>query len=93
MNPPTKRTESYRYPHGDTPPETRRVQYEICRNVPLGRKIELTFSMCDTGRLLALSGLRMLHPEATEAQLQRMWARKHLGPELFEQVYGDARYG
>ncbi len=79
--------------NGDTPPEVLRVQYEICRRVPTGRKLELAFSMYDTGRLLALAGLRMLHPDASEAQLQRLWALKHLGPELFEQVYGDPQHG
>ncbi|MBN1361656.1 MAG: hypothetical protein JW993_13750 [Sedimentisphaerales bacterium] len=77
----------------DTPPEVRRVQYEICRRIPTGRKLELTLSMYDTGRLLALAGLRMLHPEASDADLQRLWARKHLGPELFEQVYGGPQRG
>lgn len=77
----------------DTPPEMQRIQYEICRKIPIGRKIELTFSMYDTGRLLALAGLRMLHPDASEAQLRRLWALKHLGRELFEKVYGAAEHG
>ncbi len=92
MNPEAKKTEPCKYPYGDTPPEVRRVQYEICRKIPLGRKIELTLSMYDTGRLLALSGLRMLHPDAADAELQRMWALKHLGPELFEQVFGEPQH-
>lgn len=82
-----------RYEQSDTPPEVRRVHYEICRKVPLGRKLELTFGMCDTGRLLAIAGLRMRHPRASERELQRLWARQHLGPELFERVYGGQRRG
>ncbi len=76
-----------RYDQSDTPPEVRRVHYAICRRVPVGRKIELTFGMCDTGRLLAIAGLRMRHPNAGEQELQRLWARQHLGPALFRQVY------
>ena len=77
----------------DTPPEMLRVQYDICRSVPTGRKLELAFDMYDTGRLLALAGLRMLHPAASEAQLQRLWALRHLGRDLFEQVYGEPQHG
>jgi hypothetical protein len=77
----------------DTPPDVVRAHYEICRRVPVGRKLELAFDMYDTGRLLALAGLRMRHPDASEEQLQRLWARQHLGPGLFEQVYGGNRGG
>jgi hypothetical protein len=94
MDPDAENTAFRGREDGDTSPEVLRVQYEICRRVPVGRKLEFTFSMYDTGRLLALAGLRMLHPDASEAQLQRLWALKHLGPELFEQVYGEGpRHG
>lgn len=82
-----------RYDRSDTPPEVQRAYYEICRRVPLGRRLELTFGMCDTGRRLALAGLRMRHPDASEEQLQRLWARQHLGQELFERVYGGRLHG
>lgn len=82
-----------KYAKIDTPPEVQRIHYEITRRVPVGRKIELTFDMCDTGHILAIAGLRMRHPEATEQDLQRLWARQHLGPELFERVYGDQPRG
>lgn len=77
----------------DTPPEVQRVHYEICRTLSDGRRLELAFDMCDTGRLLAIAGLRMRHPDASEDQLQRLWARQHLGPELFERVYGGSQRG
>ena len=81
-----------RHEKSDTPPEVQRIHYEICRRVPLGRKIELTLDMCDTGRLLAIAGLRMRHPEANEQELQRLWARQHLGRELFAKVYGGRKH-
>ncbi|MCU0915558.1 MAG: hypothetical protein MUC88_13470 [Planctomycetes bacterium] len=77
----------------DTSPEARQVQYELYRRMPLGRKLELAFDMYDTGRRLALAGLRMRHPRATEKELERLWARQHLGPELFERVYGVSKRG
>ncbi len=93
MNPEAKNAEPRGHINGDTPPEVLQIQYDICRRIPTGRKLELTFSMYDTGRLLALTGLQMLYPDAGEAQLQRLWALKHLGPELFEQVYGGRQHG
>jgi hypothetical protein len=75
----------------DTSPEARRVQYELYRRMSLGRKLELVFDMYDTGQRLAMAGLRMRHPEATEDQLWRLWLRQHLGHKLFERVYGGSR--
>lgn len=77
----------------DTSPETRRVLHNLYRQMPLGRRLELAFDMYDTGRLLALAGLRMRYPDATEEELGRLWARQHLGRELFEQVYGAEKRG
>jgi hypothetical protein len=77
----------------DTSPEARRVLYDLYRQMPLGRRLELVLDMCDTGRLLALAGLRMRYPDATDEELRRLWARQHLGRELFEQVYGDEKRG
>jgi hypothetical protein len=77
----------------DTSPEARRVLYDLYRRMPLGRKLELVLDMCDTGRLLAIAGLRMRHPNASEEELTRLWARQHLGRELFERVYGGEKRG
>jgi hypothetical protein len=75
----------------DTTPEARQVQEELWRRMPLGRRLELVFDMYDTGQQLALAGLRLQHPEATEEELWRLWARRHLGEELFERVYGASK--
>jgi hypothetical protein len=77
----------------DTPPEVRRIQYDLYRRIPLGRRLELVFDLYDTGKALAMAGLRMRHPDASAAELQRLWARQHLGAELFERVYGVAKRG
>jgi len=77
----------------DTSPEARRVLYDLYRRMPLGCRLELVFDMCDTGRALAIAGLRIRHPGATEEELQRLWARQHLGQELFERVYGGEDRG
>jgi len=32
--------------------------------------------------------IRMRHPEASEEDVRRLWARQHLGEELFDAAYG-----
>lgn len=67
------------------------VQCEIYRQMPACRKLELVFESYRTGRLLAMAGIRMRNPDATSEDLWRLWAREHLGEELFESVYGGAQ--
>jgi hypothetical protein len=74
----------------DTPPEAQRVHYEIIRKLPLYRRLELVFDTCEMGRGIAMAGLRMRHPNATEKELSWLWAHQHLGRELFDRVYGSA---
>ena len=47
----------------------------------------LVFDTYRTGQSLALAGIRMRHPEAAEGDLWQLWAKQHLGCELFETVY------
>ncbi|MGE5293699.1 MAG: hypothetical protein ACM3VT_02620 [Solirubrobacterales bacterium] len=72
-------------------PDPLRVQREIYRRMPAGRKLQLVFDSYQTGRLLAMAGIRMRNPQATADDLWRLWARGHLGEELFESVYGRSR--
>jgi hypothetical protein len=75
----------------DTSPEARRVQYELHRRMSPGRKLELVFDMYDTGQRLAIAGLRTRHPDASEEDTWHLWARQHLGDDLYEQVYRGRR--
>jgi hypothetical protein len=72
----------------DTTPEAREVQLELYRRMSPARKIELIFDAYRTGRLLAMAGIRMLNPAATEKQVWHIWAKKHLGEDLYNKVYG-----
>jgi len=74
----------------DTPPEVQRVHYEMIRRMPLDRRLELVFDTCGMGRGIAMAGLKMRHPDATEKELWWLWAHQHLGQELFDWVYGSA---
>ncbi|MBP7049628.1 MAG: hypothetical protein KBE65_01290 [Phycisphaerae bacterium] len=77
----------------DTPPEVLRVQYEIYRRMSPTRKFRLIFDTYEMGKHLAMAGLKMRHPRASKEQLWRLWAIQHLGPELFDKVYGTSPHG
>ncbi|HXI23996.1 MAG TPA: hypothetical protein VNG71_08970 [Pyrinomonadaceae bacterium] len=55
----------------DTSLEAQQVMFELLRNAPASKKIELTFELTQTARLLLLAGLRQRFPTATNAELRR----------------------
>jgi hypothetical protein len=52
------------------------------------RKLELVAAMHQTGRVLALAGLRRRYPDDDAAQIRRRLADLLLGVELAARVYG-----
>ena len=46
----------------------------------------------ETGQMLALSGLRQRHPQASQVELQRRLATLLLGEELAATVYGELEH-
>jgi hypothetical protein len=77
----------------DTTPDARKVQYDLYRRMSPTKKIELIFDAYHTGQLLAIVGIRMLNPAATDEQLWHIWAKRHLGEELYKKVYGNRENG
>jgi len=45
------------------------------------------FDCYEMGKVLAMAGLRLRYPDATEEQIWRLWAKQHLGEKLFNEVY------
>ena len=72
----------------DTSEETEKALIEMIRCAPLWRRMQLTDQMSRTARQLAMAGLRLRHPQASEAELRRRFADLHLGPELAAEIYG-----
>jgi hypothetical protein len=72
----------------DTHPEIEQMQIELLRRAPVARKLELVAQMHETGRVLALTGLRYRHPDDSPAQIRRRLAGLLLGEELATRVYG-----
>jgi hypothetical protein len=51
------------------------------------RKIELVFDAYRTGQLLSMAGIRNQYPSASEDEVWHIWAKRHLGEELYNKVY------
>jgi hypothetical protein len=74
--------------YSDTQPEMEALQVRLLREAPAWRKLELLAQLNASVQLLALSGLRQRHPDASENELKRRLAGLLLGEELACKVYG-----
>ena len=75
----------------DTTPEAMKVMNDLYRKMTAARKIEMVFDACRTGQLLSMAGIRMQHPHASEEEVWHIWAKRHLGEELYGKVYGSSK--
>jgi hypothetical protein len=73
----------------DTSVEAEEIQCRLYRNMTIARKAQRVFSAYRTGKMLSMAGIRMDNPDATDEQVWHIWARRHLGDELYEKVYGQ----
>ena len=72
---------------GDTSAEAEEILCRLYRNMTIAQKAQRLFSAYRMGKMLSMAGIRMNHPDATEEQVWHLWARRHLGDELYERVY------
>jgi hypothetical protein len=72
----------------DTSPEAQQVMYELLRNAPASKKIELTFELTQTARLLLLAGLRQRFPTANNDELRRRLISSLLPRSTVIKAYG-----
>ncbi len=72
----------------DTSPEARQVLIDLYRKMPPEVKFRRVFEAYQTGKMLAMAGLRDLYPDASEKKIWYLWAKQHLGDELFKELYG-----
>lgn len=90
MNPEPKQRKipTWREMNMDTTPEVEAILFQLWRETPAWRKLEMMENLNRTARQLALAGLRRRHPDASPEKLHRLLADMLLGPELAAQVYG-----
>jgi hypothetical protein len=73
----------------DTRPEMEALQIHLLRQASPAQKMAMLASLNAAARTVALAGLRLRFPAASEAELQRRLADLLLGEELARKVYGD----
>jgi len=86
-------TEPFKTTLTDTPEEILEIQYNLYRRMSPARKIELIFDAYRTGQLLSTAGIRMQYPNTPEKELWHIWAKRHLGKDLYNEVYGSKKNG
>jgi hypothetical protein len=73
----------------DTSPEAEKILTELYRDMPVTKKVRLIFHAYNTARQLAMAGIKLSNPSATGKQIWHLWAKKHLGEKLYNEVYGN----
>ena len=72
----------------DTDKHARLVLNNLYRAMPASKKLEAVFSAYQTAKALAMAGLKDSFPNADEKHLWHLWAKRHLGDQVYETVYG-----
>ncbi|HEY5503580.1 MAG TPA: hypothetical protein VIK28_00370 [Sedimentisphaerales bacterium] len=75
----------------DTTTQAEEVQFDLYRKMSPSRKIELVFDACRTGQLLSMAGIKSQYPSASEDEVWHIWAKRHLGEELYNKVYDASK--
>ena len=73
---------------GDTDPEAERILIEAARVTPAWKKCEQIVSAIRMGRDLAMAGLRVRYPRASENELRYRLAALVLDRDIVVRVYG-----
>ena len=77
--------------YSDTHPKMEALQIELIRRMPAWKKISIVDDLNAAAKMLAISGIKQRHPDATPEQIRRMLAELMLGAELARKVYDHAR--
>jgi hypothetical protein len=73
----------------DTHPKIEAVQIQLLRTASPTRKMEMLVQLNCAAHQLAMMGLRVKYPHASESELKYRLAGLLLGEELAQKVYGD----
>ena len=72
----------------DTDEATERKLIELTRQMPDEKKLRILFSQIETGRQLALAGLKNRYPKALQEELKKRYAALVLDRETVMKIYG-----
>jgi len=73
----------------DTHPKIESLQLDLWRRASPTKKMQMLADLNRSARLLAIHGLRLRFPEASESELRYKLACMVLGEELARNVYRD----
>jgi len=73
----------------DTDPAAHRVQGQIYARLGGSERVAIAFRLSDSVRRLATAGIRQRHPDYTDAQVERAFARLRLGDDLMRAIWPD----
>ncbi len=68
----------------DTSPEAQRSMDDHYRQMTPAAKLGMLGQAWEAAKTMALAGLRLDFPEATEDQLIELWAERRLGKRLYQ---------
>lgn len=77
----------------DTPPEVEARRLELLRRLTPTERLGLALEASTQLREMALAGIRLRAPDATQEGVEREYARIVLPAELFRRLYPDATGG
>ncbi len=73
----------------DTPQEVLEIQYELYRKMSPAKKFRIVCDACRFGQSLAMMGIKIRYPNIDKKEVWHIWAKEHLGEELYNKAYGD----
>ncbi len=79
---------SFRAQARDTARETERRQFDLWREMPDWRKLQLFGELCDTARAMAEAGLRQRYPSSNDHEIKMRLAATWLDRETLIKFYG-----
>ena len=72
----------------DTSAEAEKILCRLYRSMTPAEKAKRIFSAYNMGKMLSMAGIRMDNPDVSEEQVWHLWARRHLGDEIYGEVCG-----
>ena len=73
----------------DTHPKMEALQIQLWRQASPTRKMQALAQLNNSAKILALMGLHLRYPQASEGELRRRLAGLLLGEELACKIYGE----
>lgn len=77
----------------DTSVRAQEISCRLYRNMTAAQKAQRVFSAYRMGKMLSIAGIRVKYPDASDEEIWHLWARRHLGDDLYRKVYQEGNSG